>query len=80
MTDKFCRPIWAVNLKSARKQFKLTQQEVADKIFKSQETYGFYERGKTEPSIETWKILWDLFKITDPIRFWNEDYFSQKAA
>jgi transcriptional regulator with XRE-family HTH domain len=72
------KPFWAINLKKARKQLKLTQQEVADRIFKSQQAYDKYERGESEPDIETWKLLWDLFKVVDPMKFWNEDYFNEQ--
>lgn len=72
-------PAWATNLKKARKRFGWTQKEVAEMLFKSQWTYGVYEKGLCEPSIDTWKLIWDLFKIEDPLKFWNEDYF-EKAA
>jgi DNA-binding XRE family transcriptional regulator len=73
------KPFWAINLKKARIQMGMTQKDVADKIFKSQWTYGVYESGRCEPSIETWKLIWDLFKVTDPLKFWNGDYYEKVA-
>jgi transcriptional regulator with XRE-family HTH domain len=73
------KPIWAINLRKARKQLGLTQQEVASKIFKSRQAYDKYESGESEPDIDTWKIIWDLFRVIDPLKFWNEDYFQQAA-
>jgi DNA-binding XRE family transcriptional regulator len=69
------KPVWAINLRTARKNAGLTQQQVACKIFKSRETYGTYERGDNEPDVETWKLLWDLFRVTDPLKFWDQEYF-----
>jgi transcriptional regulator with XRE-family HTH domain len=74
------KPIWAVNLRKARKQLGLTQQEVADKIFKSQQAYDKYEKGETEPDLATWILLCDIFDVTDLIRFINRDYYTKEAA
>jgi transcriptional regulator with XRE-family HTH domain len=73
-------PFWAVNLRKARKLSKLTQKEVADRIYKSQQAYDKYEKGETEPDVETWKLLWDMFRIEDPLKFWTEDYYTNVAA
>ena len=40
------------NLKRLRKQAKITQQEMADKIGVSRVSYSYYERGRALPTIE----------------------------
>ena len=53
-----------MRLKELRKQQKLTQQEVAEKLFISQHGYSNYEIEKTEPNIETLCKLADLFNVS----------------
>lgn len=74
------KPIWATNLKKARKAFKLTQKEVADRIFKSQQAYNDYESGISEPSIDTWHLICDLYRIVDLLKFISDETYFEKLA
>lgn len=75
------RPIWSINLKKARKLLNLTQEQVSEKIFKDQGTYSKYEQGEIEPSIDTWHLLCDLYRIVDLLRFISDgNYFEKLAA
>lgn len=73
------KPIWAQNLRIARKKFKLTQQEVAEKIFKTQQAYNMYEAGDRMPDMATWILLCDVYGVTELIKFINTDYFKQES-
>lgn len=53
-----------MKLKETRKKFNLTQQEIANKIQTSQQTYSDYENEKTQPTIETLIKLADFYHIT----------------
>lgn len=48
-------------LKEARKQMELSQYAVADKLNLKQPTIASYERGRTEPDIETLGKLAQLY-------------------
>jgi transcriptional regulator with XRE-family HTH domain len=76
------KPIWALNLKAARKLKNLTQEELAEKIFKTQEAYSKYESGKRMPDMATWILICELLEVYDLIKFINKDYFNgeNKAA
>jgi transcriptional regulator with XRE-family HTH domain len=50
-------------IKAARKQAKLTQQEVADKIGIKAQTFQKYERGERNPKIETIQKIADALEI-----------------
>ena len=54
----------AENLRLLRKNFKLTQQEVADILGIDRSTYTFYEAGKSTPSKENIVKLCDIFNVT----------------
>lgn len=54
----------ADNLRLLRKNFKLTQQEVADILGIDRSTYTFYEAGKSTPSKENIVKLCDIFNVT----------------
>ena len=54
----------ADNLRILRKNFKLTQQEVADILGIDRSTYTFYEAGKSTPSKENIVKLCDIFNVT----------------
>ncbi len=54
----------ADNLRILRKNFKLTQQEVADILGVDRSTYTFYEAGKSTPSKENIVKLCDIFNVT----------------
>lgn len=51
-------------LKEKRKEYKLTQQAVADKLGITQSTYAYYETGRNEPDIEMLKRLADVFQTS----------------
>ena len=54
----------ADNLRTLRKSFRLTQQEVADILGIDRSTYTFYEAGKSTPSKENIVKLCDIFNVT----------------
>lgn len=47
-----------------RKTNKLTQQNVADYLNVTQTTYNYYEKGKSEPNINTLCKLADLYNVS----------------
>ena len=51
------------NLKYYREKCGLTQQQVADALNINRSTYTYYEKGKTEPSINTLQKIMLLFNI-----------------
>lgn len=51
------------NLRKARKEKGLTQQDVADKIGVSLRQYQRIESGQAHGTFETWDILEDLFNV-----------------
>ena len=53
-----------MKLKELRKQNNLTQTEVANKLFLTQNGYSSYENGRTEPNIETLCKLADLYNVS----------------
>lgn len=54
----------ADNLRTLRKSFGLTQQEVADILGIDRSTYTFYEAGKSTPTKENIVKLCDIFNVT----------------
>ena len=53
-----------MKLLELRKKNNLTQSEIAEKLFMSQNCYSSYENGRTEPNIETLCKLADLYKVS----------------
>ncbi len=51
------------NLKDLRKKNNIKQKEVAEAINVSERTYGHYETGKREPSIDTLIEIADYFNV-----------------
>lgn len=51
-------------LTGLRKDNKLSQKEIAEKINISQRAYAHYEKGDREPSIETLIKLADFYKVS----------------
>jgi transcriptional regulator with XRE-family HTH domain len=51
-------------LKERRKELKLTQQDIANMINKTRETYCRYELGTLNPDIETLAKIADIFKVS----------------
>lgn len=52
------------NLYYYRKQEKLTQSQLAQKIGVSTNNIGHWEKGRTEPNIDTLLKLCDIFGVT----------------
>lgn len=52
------------NIKKARKNAKMTQQEVADTINTSRTNITKYEIGALEPNIETIGMLAELYNVS----------------
>jgi len=52
------------NLKYYREKCGLTQQQVADALNINRSTYTYYEKGKTEPSINTLQKIMLLFDVS----------------
>lgn len=50
-------------LKSLRKSFGLTQDELANKLDVSRSTIGMYENGSREPDYETLETIADFFNV-----------------
>jgi len=52
------------NLLFFRRQFKFTQKELAEKLNVSINNIGHWEKGRTEPNIDTIIALSQIFSIT----------------
>lgn len=55
---------FATNLKYLRKEKKLSQQEISDKIGINQRTYSNYETGATEPTLDALYKLARFFRVS----------------
>ncbi|MBR7092208.1 MAG: helix-turn-helix transcriptional regulator [Clostridia bacterium] len=55
---------FAERIRALRKQYGLTQKQVADRLQLERSTYAFYETGKTTPGFETLRRLSRLFGVT----------------
>ncbi len=53
-----------MRLLELRKELKLTQTDIANKLFITQNGYASYENGRTEPNIETLIKLADIFNVS----------------
>lgn len=62
------------NLKKARVDAGLTQQQVADKLGISLRHYKFIEAGKTVGRVELWDALEDLFGIHQRVLRERDDH------
>jgi len=51
-------------LKQLRKEYKLSQKQVAEILGISESGYGYYEQGRNEPSIEMLNKLADRYNVT----------------
>ena len=52
------------NLKDLRKEKNLSQKQMAEKLCISQQTYSDYEKGKTEPTLDTIIELSKIFNVS----------------
>ena len=55
---------FANNLKRARENSKMTQQEVADKLNTSRTNITKYELGTLEPNLETIGLLAEMYNVS----------------
>ena len=51
-------------LRELRRKNELTQREVAEHLNVERSTYAYYERGTTEPSLETARKLAGIFNVS----------------
>lgn len=58
------KDILCIRLLELRKQHGLSQQQVADKINVSRSSYSQYELGIKQPTIQTLKLIADLYKCS----------------
>lgn len=56
--------MYSERLKELRKNKKLTQKEVAEKIGVARTTYAMYEQNRREPDNETLQKIADFFNVT----------------
>lgn len=56
--------VLAYRIKELRKEKKLTQQELADKLDISTAAYGFYEQGRNVPPLSKIKLMASLFDVS----------------
>ena len=63
------------NRKDLRKEFGLSQKQMAEKLSISQQTYSDYEKGKTEPTIDTLIKISEFFKVSIEYLLGLEDDF-----
>jgi len=56
--------LYSERLKELRKNKKLTQKEVAEKIGVARTTYAMYEQNRREPDNETFQKIADFFNVT----------------
>lgn len=52
------------NIRYLRKKHRISQQELADQLDTARTTLGDYERGNTEPSVETLIRLAEIFEVS----------------
>lgn len=53
-----------LTMRARRKNFRLTQSEVAEIIGTTQVTIGRWERGEASPSVDKLKVLAKLYRCT----------------
>lgn len=63
----------AENIKKLRKQHRLSQQELADKIFVSHQTISGWESGRTDPDVDSIQKLAEIFGVSVEYLITGED-------
>jgi transcriptional regulator with XRE-family HTH domain len=58
----------ATNFKKARKNLRLTQKQVAEKIGITENSYARIERGDAKPSYDTLKAICRVLKLELPFK------------
>ena len=66
------------NIKKIRTQKKMTQDELAEKLFVSRQTVSNYENNKSNPDIETLKKIADVLGVDANTLIYGEKSFSEK--
>lgn len=51
-------------IKELRKRYKMTQKQLAEKLFIDQTAVSYWESGKTKPDFEKQQLLADLFNVS----------------
>ncbi len=70
--------VFSKNLKRARKQKKLTQQELSDKVGIKRSAYAYYEVCKSEPNLEVLKKIADELEVTVDYLLTDNDNVAEK--
>lgn len=69
-----------LRLKSLRKSYKLSQQELANRLNLNRVTYSQYETGRREPDLETLQKIADFYKVSlDYLTGLTEDANEQQS-
>ena len=68
------------NLKKCRLDFSLSQKEVAQRVYVSQQAYAKWETGKATPNLETIVLLANLFNVTTDYLLGNNQETKQKGV
>lgn len=66
------------NIKKIRTQKKMTQDELAEKLFVSRQTVSNYENNKSNPDIDTLKKIADVLGVDANTLIYGEKSFSEK--
>lgn len=66
--------MYSERLKELRKNKKLTQKEVAEKIGVARTTYAMYEQNRREPDNETFQKIADFFNVTTDYLLGRSNY------
>ncbi len=66
--------VFSKNLKELRLEKKLTQKQLAQKLNVTEDSIGYWERGKSEPSISQIIQLSDIFEVTTDFLLGKTEY------
>jgi DNA-binding XRE family transcriptional regulator len=72
--DSGMPPAWAVRLQAARVMSGQSQTAFAKILGMSQQRYGLYETGKTEPNIETWTRISAILGVSIDFLFTGKSH------
>lgn len=69
------------NLRKFRSTYKLTQQDMANRLHIKRARYGSYEEGRAEPTIGEYFMFCRIMCINNPKSFYeDEDYMEQTVT
>lgn len=54
-----------IRLRELRKEFNMSLNDVGNMLHTTRQAVSYWERGRSEPKLETWKKLTDYFDV-DP--------------